>query len=240
MPRKSTSSSCTSTGICGTLCAPSATITIPSHGRFLQSPDIVSDTQNIGHLRNCHKFRLICNGISQIFFCNSSLPVTLQIFYHRTCSLGCLLPWKHITVMFHNAYQNFISRLKCHQSIAVCNQIQTFCCISCKNNLFCAFCMNKLTDFFSGSLIFLCCILRSLIESTQRICITVLHKICNPPGSHCMVSGKWQNCPDKSDSDSAAWENLFLFSGHPVPVSFFSFSFQILLNFLLHFFIRIL
>ena len=148
---------------------------------FCKSPDIVSDTQNIGHLRNCHKFRLICDGISQIFFCNSSLPVTLQIFYHRTCSLGCLLPWKHITVMFHNAYQNFISRLKCHQSIAVCNQIQAFCCISCKNNLFCAFCMNKLTDFFSGSLIFLCCILRSLIESTQRICITVFIKICNRP-----------------------------------------------------------
>ena len=139
--------------------------------------DIIFHAQHIGYLCNGNNLRMFRNRISQIFFGDLTLLVTFYIFHNGSRSFCCLLPRKHIAVMFHNADQDLITRLKHQISIAVRNQIQAFRCISGKNNLVRTFGMNKLTHPLSCPLVLFRRCLCKVIKSSQRIGIAVLIKI---------------------------------------------------------------
>ena len=138
--------------------------------------DRIHTTENIGYLSDRYKLCLLIDSCCKCLICQNTVLLTVQIPDRCTCHSRCHLPWENVAVMFHDADCDLISFFQMTACIAVCNKVQTLCCISCKDDFFFRICMNKITHNFSGIFICFCCCKAQRIEATKRICIAFFIK----------------------------------------------------------------
>ena len=116
----------------------------------------IDTAQYIRYMSNCCQFGMRCDFILDFLCCQCSTLFAIQIYQSGSGGFCHHLPWKQVTVMLHNCNQYLILCMQKVQSIAVRHQINTFCCISGKDDLLCASCIEEASDTLPCIFILFC------------------------------------------------------------------------------------
>ena len=136
----------------------------------------IGDAENVADITDGDNLCAVCNLRADLLFRQCSVKCRLHVDQLRALLPAHHLPGKNVGVMLHNGNDNLIVLSDMAEAIAVGHQIQPFCCISCKNNLFLGSCMNKITYCRSGVLTTLGSLQAERIKASQRVRIFCLIK----------------------------------------------------------------